>query len=233
MIWWARHSRFRELRLFVLASLTRESKLSSFHSENLRFKPSEFCFDLKRFFCKRRAGMIMSNFKDTLCTSVAFALQILISLVASLTYSFPAEPESSMKRFFRQYTISSYTAFTIWCKSAEESEPQRGGSFRTKFLTIGLINLIVIGTAGKTVEHAWVLRTLFTQVWYSKTFLLNWWCALALMLFAASIGLKCSGNNVRIFKKYQAEKMALSFQANVVMFVRASLLRMAAHYCWK
>ena len=89
-----------------------------------------------------------------LCTSVAFAFQILISLVASQTYSFPADPEGSIKRFFRQYTISSYTAFTTWCKSAEESEPQTGGSFGITLFAIVLITLIVIGTADETVEEA-------------------------------------------------------------------------------
>ena len=41
------------------------------------------------------------------------------------------------------------------------------------------------------------------------------------------------GYNVRISKKYQAEKMALSLQATVVTVVRAPVLRMAEHYHWK
>ena len=38
------------------------------------------------------------------------------------------------------------------------------------------------------------------------------------------------GDNVRISKKYQAENMVLSFQATVVTFVRAPLLRMTELY---
>ena len=38
------------------------------------------------------------------------------------------------------------------------------------------------------------------------------------------------GDNVRISKKYQAENMVLSFQATVVTFVRAPVLRMTELY---
>ena len=110
----------------ALHSDIRVSNCPFSHSSNRLLRQSVWSLALKLYFGFCSAGIIITAFKAILHRNDSF-VQLSSKCVVSRIKSFPTLPDGIKKRFFRQWTISSYIALMIRSISASEYDPPTSG----------------------------------------------------------------------------------------------------------